>query len=110
MMTPGGPPGLAKCRCPRSNVDWPHGVERIGVLRGRDEPASFGTQGRRTVALRLLESLEIAAQESVDASWTTVISSRVDDVLSGQVETIPGEEAFAQLAERRASRLATRNA
>lgn len=65
---------------------------------------------RKDVALRLLESIEVADQESVDQAWTTEIGSRVDDILSGNVETIPGEQVFAELAARRAARQAARNA
>ena len=64
---------------------------------------------RKDVALRLLDSLEVADQESVDDAWTDAISARVDDILSGTVETIPGEQVFAQLAARRAERDAARN-
>ena len=56
---------------------------------------------RKDVALRLLESIEVADQESVDQAWTTEIGSRVDDVLSGKVEMIPHEVVLAELAERR---------
>ncbi len=59
---------------------------------------------RKDVALRLLESVEVMDQDSVDEAWTNEISSRVDDVLSGKVRTIPGEQVFAELAERRAAR------
>ena len=38
---------------------------------------------RKDVALRLLESIEVADQESVDEAWTVEIGSRVDDILSG---------------------------
>ncbi len=65
---------------------------------------------RKDVALRLLESLEVADQESVDEAWTAEIGSRVDDVLSGKVETIPGEEVFARIDARLAEREAARNA
>ncbi len=65
---------------------------------------------RKDVALRLLESLEVVDQESADDAWTSEIGSRIDDILSGEVETIPGEEVFARLAERRAARQAARNA
>jgi putative addiction module component (TIGR02574 family) len=63
---------------------------------------------RKDVALRLLESVEVADQETIDQAWTDEISSRVDDVLSGNVETIPHEEVLRHLAERRASRQAAR--
>ena len=65
---------------------------------------------RKDVALRLLESIEVADQESVDVAWTDEISTRVEDILSGNVETIPGEQVFAELAARRAARQAARNA
>lgn len=65
---------------------------------------------RKDVALRLLESIEVADQESVEEAWNAEIGSRVNDILSGEVETIPGEQVFAELATRRAARRAARNA
>ncbi len=65
---------------------------------------------RKDVALRLLDSIEVADQESVDEAWTAEIGSRVEDILSGEVAMIPGEQVFAELAERRASRRAARDA
>lgn len=65
---------------------------------------------RKAVALRLLDSLEVAGEESVDEEWAAEIGSRVDDILSGKVATIPGEQVFAELAERRAARQAAREA
>ena len=59
---------------------------------------------RKDVALRLLDSLEFADRASVDNAWTAEISSRVDDILNGKVETIPGEQVFTELAARRAAR------
>ena len=59
---------------------------------------------RKDVALRLLESIEPADQEPVEAAWSAEISSRVDDILDGKVQAIPGDRVFAELAERRAAR------
>lgn len=59
---------------------------------------------RKDVALRLLESLEVADQASVDEAWTAEISSRVDDILDGRVETISGEQVFDELTSRRVAR------
>lgn len=56
---------------------------------------------RKDLALRLLESLEIADQESVDEAWSKEIGSRVDDIVGGRVQTIPGEQVFADIAARR---------
>ena len=64
---------------------------------------------RKDVAMRLLESIEVDEQGSVDDAWTVEIGSRMDDILSGTVKTIPGEQVFAELAERRAARQAARN-
>lgn len=63
---------------------------------------------RKDVALRLLDSIEVADQESVDGAWTTEIGSRVDDILRGKVEMIPHEVVLAELAERRAAGHAAR--
>lgn len=64
---------------------------------------------RKDVALRLLDSIEVADQESVDQAWSTEIGSRVDDILSGKVTAIPGEQVFAELAARRVARQAARD-
>lgn len=58
---------------------------------------------RKDVALRLLDSIEVADQESVDAAWSAEIGSRVDGIFAGEVQMIPGERVFAELAERRAA-------
>ncbi len=62
------------------------------------------TSVRKDVALRLLESVEVVDQGTIDQAWTDEVSTRVGDLLSGKVETIPGEQVFAELAERRAAR------
>lgn len=65
---------------------------------------------RKELALRLLESLEVADQESVDESWTTEIGSRVGEIVDGSIQMVSGERVFAELAERRAARQAARGA
>lgn len=63
---------------------------------------------RKDVALRLLESVEVLDDEAIDGAWTAEISSRIDDIRSGKVKTIPHEEVLAELAQRRAARRAAR--
>lgn len=63
---------------------------------------------RKDVALRLLESLEVSDDDSIDEAWTIEIGSRVDDILTGKVETIPHAEVVARLAADRAARHAAR--
>lgn len=55
-----------------------------------------------------MESIEVADQESVDEAWTEEIESRVDDMISGKVKTVPHEDVLAHLEERRAARKAAR--
>lgn len=59
---------------------------------------------RKDVALRLLESVEVADDDAIERAWTSEIASRVDDLVSGRVATIPGEQVFAQIAADRAAR------
>jgi putative addiction module component (TIGR02574 family) len=70
---------------------------------GMDLPPSV----RKDLALRLLESIEIA-DASTDETWTNEIGSRIDDILSGKVQTIPHAEVKAHLAAARAARQAAR--
>jgi putative addiction module component (TIGR02574 family) len=71
---------------------------------------SLPADARRRLAIRLLESIEATEQEAIDEAWTSEISSRVDDILSGNVQTIPGEEVFARIGEHLDAREAARNA
>lgn len=63
---------------------------------------------RKDLALRLLESLEVSDDASVEEAWTAEIGSRIDDILSGKVQTIPHAEVKARMAERRVARHAAR--
>ena len=54
---------------------------------------------------RLIESLDDApAEEGVDEAWADEIKRRVDDIRSGKVKTIPGEQVLRELAARRNAR------
>jgi putative addiction module component (TIGR02574 family) len=39
------------------------------------------------------------AEEGVEAAWDDEIKHRVDDIRSGRVKTIPGEQVLRELAE-----------
>lgn len=65
---------------------------------------SLPPQVRKNVALRLLESVEVVDDETIDEAWTREISSRVDGIVRGDVQTIPGEQVFTDIAARRAAR------
>lgn len=60
---------------------------------------------RAKVASALLASLDESADPAeVHEAWTSEIKSRVDDIASGRVKTIPRAEVRAQLAADRAAR------
>ncbi|MBK9214792.1 MAG: addiction module protein [Chloracidobacterium sp.] len=48
---------------------------------------------------RLLESVS-PSQKEIDERWKIEIERRVEEVRSGKVKTIPGEEVFARIRER----------
>lgn len=81
-----------------------------GVEEITQAALTLSERERAALASALLESLDESAQNpgEVQEAWTSEISSRVDDILSGKVKSIPHEEVLAGLAERRAARLAAR--
>ena len=64
---------------------------------------------RAQVANALLASLDDPDDPAeVHEAWTAEIKSRVDDIVSGRVQTVPHEEVQRHLAERRAARQSLR--
>jgi putative addiction module component (TIGR02574 family) len=59
---------------------------------------------RRDLALRLLESVEVVDDNAIDEAWSQELASRVDDMVSGKVTAVPGEQVFADIAAQRAAR------
>ncbi len=61
---------------------------------------TLSTQERGLLIDRLVESLdEGPAEAGVEAAWDGEIKRRVDDIRSGRVKTIPGEQVLRELAE-----------
>ena len=48
---------------------------------------------------RLLESIG-PSQKEIDELWSIEAERRVEEVRSGKVKTIPGEQVFAEIEER----------
>lgn len=60
---------------------------------------------RAQVANALLASLDdVADPAEVHSAWTAEIGSRVEDILSGRVQTVSRDDVRAQLAADRATR------
>lgn len=62
---------------------------------------ALSPEDRAVVARQALLSLDaggaVADQSEVDAAWREVIGSRVDDVLTGQVDLVGADEHYARL-------------
>jgi len=67
-----------------------------------EKALTLSTRERGLLIDRLIESLdEGPSEEGVEEAWADEIKSRVDDIRSGKVEMIPGEEVLRRLAARR---------
>jgi putative addiction module component (TIGR02574 family) len=65
-----------------------------------EKALNLSTHERGLFIDRLVESLDDeAAEEGVEAAWDAEIKRRVDDIRSGRVTTIPGEQVLRELAE-----------
>jgi putative addiction module component (TIGR02574 family) len=66
-----------------------------------EKALTLSTQERGLLIDRLVESLdEGPAEEGVEEAWEEEIKRRIDDIRSGKVKTIPGEEVRRRLAAR----------
>jgi len=62
---------------------------------------TLSTHERGLLIDRLIESLDDGpAEEGVEEAWAEEIKRRLDDVRSGKVKTIPGEQVLRQLAKK----------
>jgi putative addiction module component (TIGR02574 family) len=67
-----------------------------------EKALALSTQERGELAARLIDSLDDGSPEDgVEEAWQEEVQRRVDDIRSGRVQTIPGE----QLRERLNARL-----
>jgi putative addiction module component (TIGR02574 family) len=64
-----------------------------------EKALALSTQERGLIIDRLIESLDDEpADEGVEAAWSEEIKRRVEEIQSGKVEMIPGEEVGRRLA------------
>src|SRR4051812_4616570 len=65
-----------------------------------DKALELSSHERGLLIDRLVESLDEAPRdEGVDAAWADEIKRRVDEIRSGKVKMIPGEEVLRELAK-----------
>ncbi|NJK68439.1 MAG: addiction module protein [Microcoleus sp. SU_5_3] len=63
------------------------------------EALSLPNALRAQLAERLVESLEFDIDGTVQKLWTAEAKQRRDEIRSGTIEPIPGEEALAQIRQ-----------
>lgn len=73
-----------------------NGLEERIVEEAMTLPADM----RARLVGRLLESLNLPRQEEIERLWAEEAERRVEDVRSGKVKPIPGEQVFAQIRQR----------
>ena len=65
-----------------------------------DQALSLPCEDRIYLVDRLLESLNAPSQEEIDRLWAEEAERRIDELDSGKVQAIPGEQVFAELRKR----------
>jgi len=64
-----------------------------------EEILSLPSTSRALLAEKLVESLEFDTDPIVQAAWTTEAKRRRDQIRSGEVQSISGEDALAQVRQ-----------
>jgi len=65
-----------------------------------EKAMALSSEERGLLIDRLVESLDDGpAEEGVEAAWDEEIKRRVEDIRSGRVKTIPGEQVLREMAE-----------
>jgi putative addiction module component (TIGR02574 family) len=65
-----------------------------------EKALTLSVQDRGLLIDRLVDSLdEGPAEEGVEEAWAEEIKCRVDDIRSGKVKMIPGEQVLRELAK-----------
>jgi putative addiction module component (TIGR02574 family) len=64
-----------------------------------EEALSLPVEERAVIADLLLRSLNMP-DTAIDAEWAAVAGRRQDEIRSGKVKLIPGDEVFSEILER----------
>jgi putative addiction module component (TIGR02574 family) len=61
------------------------------------EALALSGEERTLLADRLVESLDAAEAKEIDQLWSIEVKRRLEEIRRGEVQTIPGPEALAQV-------------
>jgi putative addiction module component (TIGR02574 family) len=89
---------------PQPGIEWASEVFMAEmtpqVSEVLEKALALSTQERGLLIDHLIESLdEGPAEEGVEQAWDEEIKRRVDDIRSGKVKMIPGEQVLRELAK-----------
>jgi putative addiction module component (TIGR02574 family) len=65
-----------------------------------DKLLSLPCEDRIFLVDKLLKSLNAPSKEEVDKAWAEESERRIDELESGKVQTIPGEQVFREIRKR----------
>jgi len=65
-----------------------------------DKLLSLPCEDRIYLVDKLLISLNAPSKEEVDKAWAEESERRIDEIESGNVQTIPGEQVFREIRKR----------
>jgi len=69
----------------------------VSVEQVMKEALSLPSEWRAWLAEKLVESLEFDVDENLQALWVSEAKKRRDEIRSGIVQPIPGEEGLARV-------------
>jgi putative addiction module component (TIGR02574 family) len=65
-----------------------------------DQVLSLPCEDRIYLVDKLIESLNAPSREEIERLWAEEAERRIEELDSGKVEAIPGEQVFAEIRER----------
>jgi putative addiction module component (TIGR02574 family) len=70
---------------------------RMTIEQIAKEALALPSESRALLADKLVESLDTVALSNMDRTWLAEVKRRHEEVRSGEVQTIPGDEALAKV-------------
>jgi len=64
-----------------------------------EEAMQLPPAARALLAERMVESLDAGDRDEIERAWTTEALRRRDEVRSGRVQSIPGEQVVAEIRD-----------
>lgn len=69
----------------------------LSIEQLMQEALSLPSESRALLVEKLIESLEFDTDQAIQAAWTNEAKKRRDELRSGAVQPISGDEALAQV-------------